>query len=74
MLTADILLAHHIGVPLKQNGLSGMYDLMRCRSLDAGFPRRPFLFNDETAAETLREDLRQIKAKFRTTELDIFGI
>ena len=63
-----------IWATLKYNGISGMYDLVKCRGLDAGFPRRPFLANDETVVEKLREDLRQIKAKFGTDELDIFGI
>ncbi len=63
-----------IWATLKYNGISGMYNLAKCRGLDAGIPRRPFLTNDETVTEKLREDLRQIKAKFGTDELDIFGI
>ena len=63
-----------IWATLKYNGISGMYNLAKCRGLDAGIPRRPFLTNDETVTEKLREDLRQIKAKLQTTELDIFGI
>lgn len=61
-----------IWATLKYNGLSGLYDLMRCRGLDAGFPRRPFITNDTAATEALAADLKQIKEKFQTAELDCF--
>lgn len=63
-----------IWATLKYNGLSGLYDLMRCRGLDAGFPRRPFIANDAATTEKLREDLRQIKEKFQTNDLDVFDL
>ena len=59
---------------LRQNGLSGLYNLIACRGLDAGYPRRPFLANGPEATEALRQELHQIKEKFQTGELDIFGI
>lgn len=63
-----------IWATLKYNGLSGLYDLMRCRGLDAGFPRRPFITNDTAATEALAADLKQIKEKFQTAELDCFHL
>lgn len=63
-----------IWATLKYNGISGMYNLGLCRGLDAGIPRRPFLANDAAITEQLREDLRKIKEKFQTDELDVFGI
>lgn len=63
-----------IWATLKYNGISGMYNLGLCRGLDAGIPRRPFIANDTAVTEQLREDLRKIKEKYQTCELDIFGI
>lgn len=63
-----------IWATLKYNGISGMYNLGLCRGLDAGIPRRPFIINDTAVTEQLREDLRKIKEKFQTDELDVFGI
>lgn len=61
-----------IWATLKYNGLSGLYDLMRCRGLDAGYPRRPFITGDSTVAKALAADLKQIREKFCTAELDRF--
>jgi len=63
-----------IWATLKQNGLSGLYDVIACRGLDAGCPRKPFLTNGPEARTALLEDLRKIKEKYGTRELDIFGI
>ena len=59
---------------LRQNGLSGLYDLMRCRGLDAGFPRRPFITNGPEAQEAILADLRQIREKLGGNELDVFAL
>ncbi len=59
---------------LKYNGVAGIHTFMQCRGLDAGYTRRPFAVNDASAVESLRNDLRAIKEKYNTTELDIFGI
>lgn len=59
---------------LKYNGLSSIYDLMRMRGLDAGYPIRPFIRNSPQDTESLKQELSKIRDEFKTKELDVFGI
>ncbi len=59
---------------LKSNGLSSIYDLMRMRGIDAGYPIRPFIRNSPQEIESLKQELSKIRYEFKTHELDIFGI
>lgn len=59
---------------LKYNGLSSIYDLMRMRGIDAGYPIRPFIRNSSQELGSLRVEISKIRDKFQTSELDIFGI
>ena len=73
-MTLQVIGDEVIWATMKYNGISGMYNLGLCRGLDVGIPRRPFIVNDAAVTEQLREDLRKIKEKFQTQELDIFEI
>lgn len=59
---------------LKYNGISSIYDLLRMRGLDAGYPIRPFVRNSAEKLPEIKENLRRIKNTFNTNELDAFGI
>lgn len=59
---------------IKHNGLSSIYDLMKMRGVDAGYPIRPFMKNSPQNKESLKKELSRIRDEFKTHELDIFGI
>lgn len=59
---------------LKYNGISSIYDLMKMRGIDAGYPIRPFLRNSPQDIKSLKKELAKICEEFKTHELDVFGI
>ena len=59
---------------LKYDFPSVLHGMMQWRGLDAGYSRRPFYTYKVEELSALKEEMKKIKEKYRTTELDIFGL
>lgn len=59
---------------LKYDFPSVLHGMMQWRGLEAGYSRRPFYTYKAEELSALKEEMKKIKAKYQTAELDIFGI
>lgn len=59
---------------LKYDFPSVLHGMMQWRGLEAGYSRRPFYTYKVEELSALKEEMKKIKEKYQTTELDIFGI
>ena len=59
---------------LKYDFPSVLHGMMQWRGLDAGYSRRPFYTYKVEELSALKEEMKKIKEKYQTTELDIFGL
>lgn len=59
---------------LKYDFPSIIHNMMRWRGLDAGYSRKPFYNYRDDELDELKKEIINIKAKYKTNELDIFKI
>ncbi|MSS15243.1 dihydrodipicolinate synthase family protein [Porcincola intestinalis] len=59
---------------LKYDFLGAIYNVIRWRGWDAGYPRRPFKTYREEELIDLKKELKEIREKYQAHELDVFDL